>query len=388
MQYYSAGDYSSALEQNLVTRDLIGRDTPEILKNSAVCHSMLLKPRRAVYCQEKYMKLRDVHTADDYTQLASYYGQSGDLDRAEQVLLDSTETSFQLQHDLVMHYFRRGEYEKALKSFELAKKTYNVLWIGERKWRDLPNCPRWSGESVRGKTVCLVGECGLGDEIAFSRWIPLLLREARDVYYLTDNSLVDVFTRNFPDLKKWEPDVSYDVWLPTMSLPLATKKYEPDCKPYLTASEEHVEKWRSRLPVRSGFYCFNWTGSKSYSQNHFRDIPIDYLMSKFRNKSCVNACMETDYNPPGMLDLRGEITCWEDTLAILHLSEMVYSSCSSVAHAAGALGKRAFVYTRPDDYFTWNSTESGKQSRWHESVTVWRTKSIGKWKDIIDDSLK
>ena len=72
--------------------------------------------------------------------------------------------------------------------------------------------------------------------------------------------------------------------------------------------------------------------------------------------------------------------------AILSLSSQVFSSCSSVAHAAGAIGHPAAVYTRPDDYFTWNSTPSGTSCLWHPSVTVWRTKKIGHWHEIIAES--
>ena len=155
------------------------------------------------------------------------------------------------------------------------------------------------------------------------------------MHYLTDNTLVDVFTRNFKGLHPCSTTKTYDYWLPTMNLPLVLRSYEPDTEPYLVASQSYVDKWREKLPKRGKIYSFNWTGSSNFSQNMFRDIPIDYLLSKVGSSNRVNICMETSYNPECMIDLRNEVKSWEDTLAILHLSDMVFSSCSSVAHAAG-----------------------------------------------------
>jgi len=157
---------------------------------------------------------------------------------------------------------------------------------------------------------------------------------------------------------------------------------------YITPSEKHVEKWKKILGNKQ-IVALSWKGSNTFAENHFRDIDIDYLVKKLGNRfTLVSVCKEADTCPAGVLDLTDQIECWDDTLAILMLSEIVFCSCSSVSHAAGALGVKTIVYTRPDDYFTWGGTESGKKTDWYTDVTVWRTNHIGKWQEVIDFSIE
>lgn len=382
-EYFKKCDFIKALQQNEITQMLLQNKEPHIFKNNAACYSMLFEPIKALNSFNEYMTLSGSKTIEDIRQLANYYSQAGMLEEAFNIITLKQHASFEKYHDMSTHMFRKKFYSHGFRMLREAKLLGNVLWIGEKKWNNLPNCTRWNGENISGKNLCLIGECGLGDEIIFSRWIPEILTKASSVSYLTDNSLIDVFTRNFEDLKQYDSNVKYDAWIPTMDLPVVLNTVSINKDSYLKPSESHINKWKVKLPET--FCAINWTGSKNYSENHFRNVPIDYLLSKI-NLPVVNICLETNYNPNGVIDLRNEITCWDDTLAVLYLSNKLYTSCSSVAHAAGALGKSVYVYTRPDDYFTWCSTKSGERSEWYENVRVWRTDTIGKWNSIIDKS--
>ena len=382
-KYFNNQDFVKALEQNKITESILQNKEPYIFKNNAACYSRLLEPLLALDNFKQYMTLSGSQTIEDLRLLSDYYAQAGLLDEAMNVITSKQHTSFEKYHDLSIHMFKHKHYSHGFRLLRKAKLLGNVLWIGEKKWNNLPDCPRWNGESIYNKHVCLIGECGLGDEIIFSRWIPNILSVAASVSYLTDNTLIDVFTRNFSGLKKHDNKNNYDLWIPTMDLPVLLNIINIQSTSYISPNQSYVNKWRKKLPEQ--FYTINWTGSKNYSQNHFRDIPIDYLLTKI-NKPTVNICLETDYNPKKVIDIRKDINCWEDTLAILYLSDRLYTSCSSVSHAAGSMGKSVYVYTRPDDYFIWNSTSSGGFCEWYENVRVWRTKTIGKWNTVIDKS--
>jgi tetratricopeptide (TPR) repeat protein len=387
-EYFNQGQWERALKQNQCTRDLVGRETPEFLKNASACYSQLLHPKRAIYYFERYLKSVSQPSSSDFKQLADYYAQSGDLASAEKLLYKCNNPDFDNIHDRVIHLFRHEQYQEAFETLDREKRKHNVLWIGHARWNMLPRCMRWNGEDITNKKICLVGESGLGDEIVFARWIPELMKLAKKVDYLTKNSLIDVFRRNWPELGIYNPVENYDFWIPGMCLPLVLKQYIPNPTPYIKPDPETISKWQDILPNSRNRIGLCWTGSKTFSQNRFRDIPIDYLSGKFSNACLINICMETDENPPNLFDARPHITCWEDTFAILSLCARVFSSCTSVAHAAGAIGQPTYVYTRPDDYFTWNASASGTPSKWHKTVTVWRTETIGQWKTVIDQSFK
>jgi len=388
-EHYQHGRYFQALEQNYCTAGILGHVSASIAKNSAACYSRLFEPQQAITWMKKYLDLSGSTTPQDLREFANYHAQAGLLDQAQTVIQSIKPDCFEKYHDLSLHLFRRSQWQQAFQTLSLGKQLGNNLWIGATRWQQLPQCARWQGQDLANKKICLVGECGLGDELIFARWIPQLLEHTTDVFYLTDNSLEQVFVYNWPQLKIHSTSQQYDFWLPTMDLPLALKSYDPKRSGgYIQPHVDYQNKWRKLLP-QGPVFAVNWTGSRNYSENQFRNIDIHLLVKCLEpHGTVVNVCMETADNPPGVVDIRPHIKNWQDTLALLSLCNRVFSSCSSVAHAAGAIGQAANVYTRPDDYFTWNSTPSGQPCVWHPSVTVWRTKKIGYWQEIIHESFQ
>jgi hypothetical protein len=386
VKYFNENNFIKALKQNKITQALLYDVSPNIHKNNASCYSRLFRPLNALNEYKEYMRLSKSKTTEDIRQLSDYYLQAGLFDESLNIILNMQNESFEKYHDLSLHMFRLKNYSHGFRFLQKGKIIGNILWIGNTKWNMLPDCPRWVNEDITNKKICLVGECGLGDELIFSRWIPEILTKCKEVHYLTDNTLLDVFIENFPGLIPFNKNEKYDYWIPTMDLPILLNIIKIFPISYIKPNEKYIDKWKNKLKNIMPFYCINWTGSKNYSQNYFRDIPIDYLLTKLYNKNIINICMETDYNPPNVIDFRHEMKTWNDTLAILYLSEMLFTSCSSVAHGSGAIGNKTFVYTRPDDYFVWNATSNGTKCNWYDDVTVWRTDRIGKWKDIIDKS--
>jgi tetratricopeptide (TPR) repeat protein len=386
-QYFVSKQWQKSLEQNRKTVALLGHETPETLRNEAICWSMLLNPEKALASYQRACEMQGCMSVQDYNKLADYLSQAGQLDQAEQLLKSIDSDDFQILHDLAMHMLRHQNYQAGFRLLSSAKRQNNILWIGQEKYNRMPVCARWQGQDLSGKSVCLIGECGMGDQIMYSRWIPDLLNLANNVYYLTDNSLSDVFCANWPQLKPYTDKTPSDFWLLTGDLPevFSVNKISPE--PYLKPDPVYLQKWSKILPFDKPCVAVTWQGSSEFSQNHFRSIDIDFLMTHLKSYNVINLCLESQHNPENAWDFRNQITCWSDTLAILSLCEKCYSSCTSLAHAAGALGIPTNVYTRPDDWFTWSPSESGNVSTWYSSVTVWRTKYIGHWHSVIDQSM-
>ncbi len=56
----------------------------------------------------------------------------------------------------------------------------------------------WNGESLTGKNVLVWGEQGIGDQIMFSTCLPDIIEQAGHVIIGTDDRLVSLFERSFP----------------------------------------------------------------------------------------------------------------------------------------------------------------------------------------------
>ena len=389
-ELFSQKKYREAIWQTNITNSLIGKVSPVSLKNIAVCHSFLLEPAEAMVAFNRYMNLSKSRSKEDIRQMSQYLNNAGCIQDGYEYTLKNQHNCSEKWLDLGWYAYRNKDYTTAFEYMERGREMGNIVWVGKEKYDNLPNCPRWQGELLENARVLCVAEGGMGDEFIFSRWLPVLWhRDGHDCEfdYYTTNTLSNVITRNFP-VAKYDKSKKYDYWFPMMSLPYLLNETKIDIHTsYITPSDKYVEKWKKILGNKQ-IAALSWKGSNTFAENHFRDIDVDYLVKKLDNRfTLVSVCKEADTCPGGVLDLTDQIECWDDTLAILSLSEMVFCSCSSVAHAAGSLGVKTVVYTRPDDYFTWGGTESGKKTDWYTDVTVWRTNHIGKWQDVITASV-
>ena len=134
---------------------------------------------------------------------------------------------------------------------------YEYRWKRERYVAARPVYPRpvWSGkEDVRGKTVLLCAEQGLGDAIQFSRYATVLATLGAKVLIGVHRPLAEVLA-TVPGVAQVIPDGDdlphFDLYCSLLSLPLAFGTEPatiPANIPYIQAQAERIAKWRDRVP--------------------------------------------------------------------------------------------------------------------------------------------
>lgn len=130
-----------------------------------------------------------------------------------------------ISSNICLTYTNLGQYEKALefakKSVELAEThmTYrSVAHCGFRMgnfeeafkglaWHNHPsdpgsvfmpyNIPKWEGQDLKGKTILIGAEQGIGDEVLFACMYPDVIKEAKHVIIGCDKRLVPLFENSF-----------------------------------------------------------------------------------------------------------------------------------------------------------------------------------------------
>ena len=68
---------------------------------------------------------------------------------------------------------------------------------------------------------------------------------------------------------------------------------------------------------------------------------------------------------------------WQDTADIINSLDLVITSCTSIAHLAGALGIETWVVVPVLPYYTWSVP--GDSSPRYESVKIFRQEKYGEW---------
>jgi hypothetical protein len=123
-----------------------------------------------------------------------------------------------------------------------------------------------------------------------------------------------------------------------------------------------------------------WSGNPEFEHEQHRrfppelmigisDIPNTSFYSLQRDENCVDGL------PFG--DMSDQMKTWDDTVNIIADLDLVITSCTSIAHLAGAMGVPTWIVVPIMPYYTWvfpNDTSS-----WYNSVKLFRQEKYGKW---------
>lgn len=218
--------------------------------------------------------------------------------------------------------------------------------------RGLP-FPEWRGEDLAGKSIYVRTEQGFGDEILVSRYFSAL--GASSVTVACQDELMSLFSRlgvqtaRRGDLSRIPP---HDYWSLSMSLPRWCEK--PKIEPYLFAKA----KAGSALGMMT-------TGSAIPDPG--RSLP----------REAAALLLAT----PGAIDLdprRSGAQDFQETAEIIAGVDAVITVDTSVAHLAGALGKRCIVLLQ---HF---STDWRWDQPWYVATTCVRQPAVGDWPGAIE----
>ena len=233
-----------------------------------------------VDCNEA-IRLRD--------DVPSYWNNRGNvlvaLGRFDAALLDY-DRAIALKPDYPDPYVNKGIALLQLGNFEHGWFYFEWRWQRDaakehRKFKQ----PVWLGiTDLRGKTIFLHCEQGLGDTIQFFRYAELVRQRGAKVMLGVQQPLKLLIQHALPDILVYaEGDIvpPFDLHCPMMSLPLAcgtrqVKHIPPS--PRLAAPEQLRKAWASRLGstarVRAGLV---WQGNPGHLNNHNRSLPLELL---------------------------------------------------------------------------------------------------------------
>ncbi|MBI4863418.1 MAG: tetratricopeptide repeat protein, partial [Candidatus Riflebacteria bacterium] len=281
-------------------------------------------------------------------------------------------------------------------------------WVEyEWRWRnhdlslhkpDLPG-PLWKGEELRGKTLLVWAEQGIGDVIQFCRYVPLLAARGATVVLLCQRSLSALLERLegvSRVIVEGDDTGPYHYQIPMMSLPglLETTVWTiPSTVPYLGADPARLESWRRRIlsvpgQLRVGVV---WAGSPVHKNDRNRSCSLD-LFSRltavpglaFFSLQKGDAARQL-LERPGLVpfvDLGPELDDFADTAAAIHHLDLVISVDTAVAHLAGAMARQVWTLVpfAPD----WRWLLEREDSPWYPTMRLFRQPAIGDWATVME----
>lgn len=299
--------------------------------------------------------------------------------------------------------FRRGLTRLLLRDFAGGWRDY------ESRWRVDDHLKRGRGAvspqllprldlnnsiaGLAGKTVLLVSEQGVGDQIMFASMIPDLLAVAGSVICVCDPRLLSLLSHSFPQVRFVDPrqpltGISPDLIVPMGSLGLVFRT-APEAfpgTPYLRADPALVARWRARLGpgLRVGL---SWRGGTPQTNGAARSISLAQLAPLLAVEGCDFVSLQygeveaevAQARPEGRLRVfpAAEISDFEDLAGLTASLDVVVSVQTTLVHVAGALGTPCLtlIPQAPE----WRYGLTGQALPWSSSVRLYRQTADGDW---------
>jgi len=304
-----------------------------------------------------------------------------------------------------MAYLMAGDYERGWADYEWRWQVDDGTFLNER--RSYPQ-PVWTGaQSLRGRTILVHSEQGLGDTLQFCRYIRAVAELGGVVVLEVQHALQNLLSRLPGAAQVVVPgDVlpPFDYHVSLMSLPLAFKTRlatVPAPPRYLDVDPGRSAHWRSYLgPRRRRRVGLAWSGGfradqpKTWAVNARRNIPLAKLaplrhidVDFFSLQKGEPAQTELadllagGWDGPALQDFTGELDDFVETAALIEQLDLVISVDTSVAHLAGALGKRVWILNRFDSCWRWLLSRT--DSPWYPTATLYRQETRGNWDGVV-----
>jgi len=388
------------------------------------------RPVEAMEHYRRALAIRPDH-ANAHVNLANAFKQLGELEEAiehyRQAMAIRPDFA-EAVHNLGSTYQAQGNYAEAVQCYEraiqlapqfaeahknlsqlrLLLEDFSAGW-DEYEWRwqtgemHLPTFsqPVWIGESLRGKTILLHAEQGLGDTLQFIRYARVVQERGAETVVLCPPRLVPLLSHT-PGIDRLCGEVKdlppFDYHIPLLSLPRqfqTTIDSIPASGAYLFAAPELVQHWRDRLDTNAALRIgVNWRGRSGERDFQLRDLPLAALaeLAKVPGVELISLqrgegreeLLESAYLN-AIIDLGEDVDtkngAFMDTAAIMYAVDLVITSDTAVAHLAGGLGVPVWVGLPFVPNWRWFLNRD--TSPWYPTMRLFRQSKVNDWSGVF-----
>jgi tetratricopeptide (TPR) repeat protein len=297
------------------------------------------------------------------------------------------------RYDLAATWIRLGDYPRGWAELERRPDAEKLACQLGR--------PLWDGSPLKGRTILLVAEQGLGDTLQYVRYAPLVKERGGTVIVACQKALLPLL-ESCAGIDRLVPQNAippdYDVFAPLLSLPRifsTTLETVPAPVPYLNARPELVDFWRNELRGVGRFRVgVAWQGSRDYGHDRLRSFPLSQLEPLARVPGVALISLQKGPGVEQIAELSGRFSIVDlsdridgeagpfmDTAALMASLDLVIGCDSSLVHLAGALGLPVWVAHTFLCDARWMLGRD--DSPWYPTARLFRQTSPGDWECVF-----
>ncbi len=328
-------------------------------------------------------------TAEAYNNLASVYSDCGQPEKA----LGYIQKAVELAGPIVPPNVR---WNRALA--HLTAQNWRAAWpdhearfspqVQMMSTRRNFGCPVWDG--TPGKRIAVHGEQGVGDEIMFLSILPDLLKVCPDAVIEVEPRLMDLVERSFgvttygneSAMKAHEKPFQATVALGSLGGFFRNETSDFPGTAYLKADPERVEYWRRQFAMQGKrpFVGVAWQGGTKATRIVKRSISAHNLAFCKRGTAIslqYGEYAQQEAKAAGFVFYPESVgKDLDDMAAMVEACDVIVTTCQTLVHIAGALGKPTIVLT--PKYSSWRYG-MGDTMPWYKSITLYRQEKEGDW---------
>jgi len=377
-----------------ILRSAIGTENDaSVLQNLSNCYKL---ENKADECREiLWMAIQKAPSAELWACLGNTYINNGTPNEAlrcykEALTLDPRNELIKFHIGLA--FLELGRY---IEGWDGYAKGFEA---GNRTFRTYPGLKEWNGEP--GKTVIIWGEQGIGDEIMFASCLPQAIATCKHVIFDCHPRLTETFKRSFPSITvhgtrknqqlDWYQSTKADAHCSITKLAHMWRKEAKDFPrtPYLKA----IPQERKSGKLRVGF---SWVGGTKNTRKDLRSFRLDQLLPilskdcdfyslQYTAESAKEVCELEEQTGFRVKHFPGLVECkdYDKTINFIASMDLVISVCTTVIHAAGALGVPCWILTPSAP--AWRYGLEGERNDWYGSIRMFRQAKGEDWSKVIE----
>jgi len=305
------------------------------------------------------------------------------------------------------------EYEEGFNLYQQGFKT------GERIVRPYLNkdgkeAEFWEGQDLKGKSIVLHGEQGVGDELLFLQFVPEFIKEHPDTHLVLDvhPRLCSMIQRSFPEISdifptrktkpEWNESIRVDYKDGLGSLPKyyhsARRKNVGWLKPdeYLTGCYQDVIKEIQKTCGQEGKPVIGiaWSGGKKKTRVDLRSIPLPKwrpLLEQDATFISLEYWPDAEQETSKLLKNHGiylhhwpdvtEDPDYEHTVALASACDLVICVNTSIVHVRGSMDRPCWTLT-PHGH-AWRYGKKDVINPFYNSVKQYHQGEGQEWESVI-----
>jgi Tfp pilus assembly protein PilF len=348
----------------------------------------------AIQCYQQVLNL-EPQSIEAYNNLGNVLKAQGQLEQAityfqRAIALKPDWPTAHVGYSLVL--LKTGKFTLGWQEYEWRLKNNEIITPQLKQ-------PRWDGTPLAGRILLIHWEQGFGDTIQFSRYLTLLT--GGKLIFVVSTALASLLANLSPvatimahDQFDQEPNVTYDVWVPLLSLPryfATTLNNIPATVPYLYPDPVKVEQWQQRLAQNSFKIGIVWSGNPKHQDDRNRSCSLTYFVKLAKLPQVTlfslqkGAAANQHLQEMNLVSLTTDLKDFSDTAAAIANLDLIISVDTALAHLAGAMGRPVWVLLHFNSDWRWLLAR--EDTPWYPTMRLFRQPVPGDWNNVFEQVL-